>query len=85
MSYNLRRGLRITHYYKCNEVKNSMKTINKDKYIKVWNSHINQLDLLNAPLLSANKTIELKKLENAINDLRNIVDICADIDFKLTN
>lgn len=55
----------------------------KLKYINIWSDHINQLEILAGPLLSASKEDELyKELVDIKFRLKDLVFIAADEDFK---
>ena len=57
-------------------------TSDKERYLDIWFSHINELRRLGPPLIDASEGTEhFDKLNVLMEDLRQLVKIAADEDF----
>ena len=61
----------------------SSTTSNKEKYIRAWTEHVNQLTNLGLPLMTATKDINYyNELLDIQDHLNKLIQIAANEDFK---
>ena len=61
----------------------SSTTSDKEKYIKMWKEHVNQLTRLGLPLMTATKDVNYyDELLEIQDNLMRLIQIAADEDFK---